>query len=374
MNIKVAFLTLFSLREWGGVENWIFNMAQMLSEQHQVAVVSNGVTVKSRIQVIPPHKFTYCEIPTIALRFTKPSVIISLIPMWLRDFDVIYLYHNSFLHSCQVLNASKKPIVLGLHSELVFSVKSDIIRRLYHKAFYLMSTKASKIACRSRSQAFFLRNCVGIDKRRISLERPFVNTSLFKPSNFKDHFTLLFVGRLVKGKGLPTLQEAIKGGMKDERWILVGNGESQYESAIVEMIQKFPNVAWKHVLTGHELADEYARASVLVHPSESEAFPNVVLESLASGTPAILSDIPAHKEIAAMFPPETCSLFKCGDHNSLLKKIWEWKQLIRTDALRYNKICYESRHFVERTFSETNALKSFESLLLELRIKNQSQK
>lgn len=360
---KITFLTPVSLKEWGGVENWIFQMAELLSRKHQVAVVSNAVTSKTRIKQIPWHTFNYYEIPTFTIVSIKPSIILLRVPQWLRDFDIIYLYHTSLAYSYQVLSMYKQPIVLGVHSELLSPIKSGIAQKFYLLAFRHLSRKTAKIACRSNNQIEFLHKHFGIGKDRIFLNRPFIDANMYKPSNSKNHFTALFAGRFAAGKGIPTLEEATEYLGKDVRLMFVGNGERRYELIVEKMSKQLPNVIWKHVLMGKKLARTYAQASVLINPSQSETFPNVVLQSLASGTPVILSKIPAHLELVAMLPEGTYSLFTCGSSLELAKEILKWKKLIERDEAHYKEICAKLSDFVRCNFSGIQAAKSFESMI-----------
>jgi len=57
-------------------------------------------------------------------------------------------------------------------------------------------------------------------------------------------------------------------------------------------------------------------ADAFVHASRSEGFPNALLEALACGLPAVLSDIPGHRDEGAL-PDDLALLFPPGDHAAL---------------------------------------------------------
>lgn len=124
-----------------------------------------------------------------------------------------------------------------------------------------------------------------------------VDCSLFHPNydklevrqkyRIKDKYILLYVGRLAPEKDIETLLNIMNHLPKElanhVHWLIVGDGPSK-----VEMKQKAPsNTTFTGYLTGKELAKVYAASDLFVFPSPTETFGNVVLEALASGTPAI---------------------------------------------------------------------------------------
>jgi glycosyltransferase involved in cell wall biosynthesis len=82
---------------------------------------------------------------------------------------------------------------------------------------------------------------------------------------------------------------------------IVGGADysSEYARAVAQAAERVAGV----VMLGHQssvaLAELYAHAGIFVLPSSHEGQPIAVLEALSYGCAAILSDIPAHREIAA---------------------------------------------------------------------------
>jgi glycosyltransferase involved in cell wall biosynthesis len=111
---------------------------------------------------------------------------------------------------------------------------------------------------------------------------------------------VLFVGRLVRHKGVQYLARAMEFLPDDHRLLIVGDGE--YAPSIrryirihsldsrVKMIGDVPDAV---------LPSIYRASDVLVVPSTSrlEAFGISAIEAMASGTPVIVSDIPGVREI-----------------------------------------------------------------------------
>lgn len=108
---------------------------------------------------------------------------------------------------------------------------------------------------------------------------------------------IIFAGRLAPEKDLKTLLQAAKllsAEMNEHiQWVVIGDGPLRNE-----LQQEAPdNMYFTGYLTGESLAKIYSAADLFVFPSPSETFGNVVLEALASGTPAICANSGGVKSI-----------------------------------------------------------------------------
>jgi glycosyltransferase involved in cell wall biosynthesis len=70
-----------------------------------------------------------------------------------------------------------------------------------------------------------------------------------------------------------------------------------YARAVVQAASETPGVVMLGHQTGDALAELYSHAGIFVLPSSHEGQPIAALEALSYGCSAILSDIPAHREI-----------------------------------------------------------------------------
>jgi glycosyltransferase involved in cell wall biosynthesis len=97
---------------------------------------------------------------------------------------------------------------------------------------------------------------------------------------------LLYVGRLVKEKDLDDLIAA-HSILKKNGWqyklVMIGDGPMRKK-----LQKKAPDAHFTGFLSGKELAEWYATSDILVFPSTTETFGNVILEAFASGIPAIV--------------------------------------------------------------------------------------
>ena len=119
-----------------------------------------------------------------------------------------------------------------------------------------------------------------------------VETELFSPKKRdRPHgpFILGYVGRLTIEKNIRFLAELertlLESGFADFRFSIVGQGG---EEDWLKTNMRQANFAG--VLHGEDLARAYANMDVFVFPSHTDTFGNVVLEALASGVPAIVTD------------------------------------------------------------------------------------
>jgi phosphatidylinositol alpha 1,6-mannosyltransferase len=128
--------------------------------------------------------------------------------------------------------------------------------------------------------------------RACRIMRRGVDIDLFHPSrrDCEDGiFRLGFVGRLTREKNLGLLvgleQRLIATGRTRYRLVIVGQGGERSWLEKVLLRADFTGV-----LHGEELARAYANMDLLVFPSRTDAFGNVVQEALAAGTPALVTD------------------------------------------------------------------------------------
>jgi glycosyltransferase involved in cell wall biosynthesis len=120
-----------------------------------------------------------------------------------------------------------------------------------------------------------------------------VDADLFHPGkrnrkeDDRDH-VLGFVGRLSIEKNVGLLaqvqQELEDLGHRSFRFMIVGHGGEE-----AWLRERLPRAEFTGVLRGEALSTAYANMDLLVFPSHTDTFGNVVLEALASGVPAIVT-------------------------------------------------------------------------------------
>lgn len=159
----------------------------------------------------------------------------------------------------------------------------------------------------------------GVPQARIAAIPNAVDSARFlppaRPSIHPTRF--LFIGRLVREKGLPTLLAAfadIAPRHPDATLTIVGTGSQR---ANLEADVRALGIAERVTFTGHrtDIGDLLAQATIGVLPSRMEGLSNTLLECMASGLPMVASRISGNEDFVR--PGENGWLFEVGDRNGL---------------------------------------------------------
>lgn len=129
-------------------------------------------------------------------------------------------------------------------------------------------------------------------RKPVFLMKRGIDTGLYNPSKrtVSDGVLRLgYVGRITPEKNVRFLRDLETGlggaGVPDFRFLIVGDGSER------GWLKKHLAAAdMPGILRGEPLAEAYANMDVFTFPSRTDTFGNVVLESFASGAPAVVTD------------------------------------------------------------------------------------
>jgi len=131
-----------------------------------------------------------------------------------------------------------------------------------------------------------------LSRRPCYLMRRGVDTQLFNPTRrnrVNKAFRIGYVGRLTPEKNvrfLITLAAALREKCRRRfEFVIVGEGSEERS-----LRAQLPDAHLTGVLRGETLAQAYADLDLFVFPSETDTFGNVILEALASGVPAVVTN------------------------------------------------------------------------------------
>lgn len=194
-------------------------------------------------------------------------------------------------------------------------------------------------------------NVRGIDMTRFSRRESIMRMA----ENLRDSdvFTFLFVGRIVRDKGINELVAAFKR-LNEEfpktRLWLVGFFEENLDpvsSTTKSIIESNKSIE----AVGEKLADEllsyYAASDCFVFPSYREGFPNTVIEAGAMDLPCIVTDINGSREIISQ--GENGIIIPSKNEEQLYKAM---KQMI-TDEKGRKKMTGNARKMIADRFEQS---------------------
>lgn len=195
--------------------------------------------------------------------------------------------------------------------------------------------------------------CKGFDKP-VSIIPFGVNLEVFKPRPSErpnsDALTIGFVGRMLPGKGLNVLVNALAQ-MRDERWklLLVGDGPERlgFEKALAHY-QLSDRVEIAGAVSYEGVADFYRRMDMLVMPTRTtrrirEQFGRVLVEAMASGVPVVGTTCGAIPEVI----DDAGIVVAEGDAEALAGGL---RRLLADEALR-RQLAQAGRHRAEGHYS-----------------------
>jgi len=164
---------------------------------------------------------------------------------------------------------------------------------------------------------------IGADGNKIHVFRNGVDLKLFKPlerSTCKEKYglersTLLSVGHLIERKGHDLVIRALQE-LPGCKLIIAGDGE--LEQDLIQLVSDYgldDRVRFVGAVTQDQLAEIYNAADILVLASSREGWANVLLESMACGTPVVATSIWGTPEV--VMKPEAGVLAEKRDAKSI---------------------------------------------------------
>jgi len=142
---------------------------------------------------------------------------------------------------------------------------------------------------------------MGIPRSRIHLLPRGVDLSRFHPDTVcarawrdlgaPEGPVVVYLGRVSREKGLATLAEAFRSLLATRPDAVLGVvGEGPYRFELEESLRDTGRTVFAGEVTGQELPRLLASATIMAFPSTTDTFGNAVVESLACGVPAIVTD------------------------------------------------------------------------------------
>jgi glycosyltransferase involved in cell wall biosynthesis len=302
MKISI-FVKMFPPKRIGGTEIATFNIAKHLSKRHEVHVfttLDEGLPKESYIEGFYVHR-----VPWPNIRLLGGLLFLINVTRLLKKIkpDIIHIQNIEFGKDIFLLNKIlRKTFVIwarGSDINFLFIDKKNWLLKLVLKEAdavisltYDMKKKIMEVYNR---EIFVIPN--GIDLN--IFEGLSKNELRNKFGLNKTQKIILYAGTLRPVKGLTYLIEAVKIiNDKNNRLLLVGYGEErEHLENLVKKLKIENIVTFVGEVPNKEVFEYMTASDVLVLPSLSEGFPNVILEAMASGLPIIATKVGGVPEI-----------------------------------------------------------------------------
>lgn len=309
----------------GGQESYVHNLSKYLIRRgHEVDVITSDYPVDHGLDEIDGVRIFRHRCLARPLRNPLTPGFFHRAQEY-REYDLIHT-HNEHSTAAMAATLGRKvedlPVLLTCHGQLIFG---DPIRDQLERVYSLtigksIFARADGIVVNSVDDRAYV-----LSIHPSAINKMFVVHNAVDPEQFdaipgtppsgmpSRGFILLYVGRLIRRKGLEWLIRAMASIKKtdpatDIRCILVGEGEDRgYFTELIRGLDISERVILMGAMNQAELVYLYRQADLFVLPSLSEVCPTVVLEAMYFGLPVITTDIPGVRDhfssCALLVPP-----------------------------------------------------------------------
>ena len=218
------------------------------------------------------------------------------------------------------------PLIAGIGSVFLSEeLKSRLIRRVLVAEYRAALKHASAVFFQNNDDLclFSKFDMIGERQQTVLIPGSGVNTSHFRPLPQPDTFGFLYIGRLIKDKGIFEYLEAcriVKQDIPEIRCLLVGPYDTNPTSLTPEQLQPYiDDGIIEYFGEQDDIRPYLAQCSVYVLPSYREGIPKTVLEAMACGRAVITTDAPGCRE--TVIDGETGFLVRVGSIPDLAEKM-----------------------------------------------------
>lgn len=292
-----------------------------------------------------------------------------------NDSDIIIM--PLALGFTSFLKIKKYPVVsMFLHYDESISIIEHLTHPFYHFLEKKQFRKFQNVVTISESSKNDIIKHYNIPSKSIKVFPIGINTNRFNPKKSSVAIRkqygkniLLYVGPFVKRKRIPILLKALTYVIKemdDVHLILIGEGLTwNYCKNLSDSLGLQKYTSFLGFVESKELSKYYASSDIFVFPSELEGFGQVILESMASGTPVICANKPPMSEIVS----DGGLTFHINDSRDLSRKI-----LYLLNNRKFLINLRKRSLDIVKTYDLLNIAKQYNNYLKEVIINNYSKK
>jgi glycosyltransferase involved in cell wall biosynthesis len=296
-------------------DHFYHRIAKSLSLQGLEPVVLYPSIIKQTKTFQHKYGHSIIRIPAKKIPFLHEPIVYSpALVNKIKEFDICHFVSGYYImykvpdlfDYCVSKIHNKIPIITrwaGGNSKWLIPIRKSIKKNALQKCDYII--------CSGKDETNILETKFGIPKNKIKFLINPIDLSIFqkrekievckKLKHDPEFDYLLYIGRLVKNKGIENILSAfykISRKHRKIKLIIIGSGPFELEiKDFIEKNQLHESILLKGQMTHNEICYYYNIASVLLNPGASGGLPNVIIEAIASELPVIATDVGATKDV-----------------------------------------------------------------------------
>jgi glycosyltransferase involved in cell wall biosynthesis len=303
--LKIALVAPYFPPMVGGIETYIFKLAEELSENNTVYVFTCGRGTTETYHDIVIFRLRALDVMNLPLHIGIPYPIPASLVLKLSkyDADIIHAHGHAFITSFQAALAAKltkKPLVLTVHDVGVAYQDYAMIRGVRP---IVDSTLVQFII--KQSTAVITLNQTTYDyisefkPKRVELIPQGIDLEEFKPSETSGEYIAFIAARLTKQKGGEVFIRSIPSILKEnneERFMVIGDGvQRPYLEKLCKKLDIEKHVVFVGRVPHNQVPEYLQKSKIVVFPSEIPTGLSL-LEIAASRKPIVTTANPWAQE------------------------------------------------------------------------------
>lgn len=283
--------------------------------------------------------------------------------------DIIFSYSlkSSFFAMLGNWKIPNYYFITGLGSSLIHKYKFFIDTTLHlftHLRKLILRRQDFFIFLNTDDRDYFIQK--NFCQRKVAMVFPGegVNLDFFKFSPIDEHkesISFLFIGRLIKDKGILELMEACKQLKNNHipfKCTVIAPYDSYNPTSLQTMdLNEFQKIGINYLSFVEDVRPYIKACDVFVLPSYSEGLPRVILESMAIGRAVITTDAHGCKELVSH---DNGIIVKTRDSHSLYDAMLQMSKKTKQELIQLGIVGYKK---VKEHYSLSNVINNYQTLL-----------